>query len=438
MKNLSGQTLLGVIIGLAIMGILAQALFTLTNTSFKMVGFNRSRIAARHIAQDRIELIRNLPYDNIGTVGGIPSGPLEQIETHRINGVNYSVRTSVVYIDNSFDGTSPDDLLPTDFKRVRVDVSWEGITPSRNSPVVLVTDIAPQGIETTEGGGTLSILVFNSNGEAVPQADVYIRAETSPEVDLYLQTNDNGIIVLPGAPECTSCYTISATKEGYSTDRTYSTLEVANPNKPPISVIEGDTSEISLAIDLLSTVEVRSLDTRENEFIPIPNLTFTIAGAKTIGSDINDFPVFKYQAVFTTGTDGSLTIDNLEWDSYNLVFPSEYTLAGSNPVLPFQLAPGSIQALDFSLASSTTNSLLAIFTNGITPVASASVKLIKTPNFEETGFSGDEGDPDWGQIFFSNLESGTHTLEATLSGYLDFSSNISVSGKDYESVILNQ
>src|SRR5690606_13925038 len=123
-----------------LLSILIHASFTLVSSLYTLISFNRARISAKHLAQEKMELIRNLPYDEIGTQGGIPSGSLLQNESIQQNGLNFNVKTDIIYIDDPFDDTSPDDLLPTDYKRVRVDVSWGGITPSRN-PIVFVTDV---------------------------------------------------------------------------------------------------------------------------------------------------------------------------------------------------------------------------------------------------------------------------------------------------------
>lgn len=277
-KN-AGQTIVGILVAIAILSILANAIFTVTNSSFRFIAFNRARITARHLAQEKIELIRNLPYDDIGTQGGIPPGPLPQEENVVRNKLNYLVSTSIIYVDDDFDDVVPTDLLPTDYKRVRVEVSWQGLTGSRQNPVVLFTDIAPKGIETTTGGGTLSILVFDSNGDPVPQADVVINAP-SVGVNLNAQTGDNGRLIFPGAPSCISCYEITITKTDFSSERTYSTAELANPNKPHQTIIVGQLTEISFAIDLVSTLNISSRSDRENSFVPLPNVSFTLRGEK--------------------------------------------------------------------------------------------------------------------------------------------------------------
>src|SRR3972149_9573143 len=114
-NRLRGQSLLEVLISLALFSILAHALFTLVTTTYSVNTFDKARIAARQLAEEKIEIIKNMPYDDIGTVGGIPSGNLPQYETVNANGLNYLVKTIVIYIDDDFDMLTPDDLLPTDY-----------------------------------------------------------------------------------------------------------------------------------------------------------------------------------------------------------------------------------------------------------------------------------------------------------------------------------
>src|SRR3989338_6915849 len=127
-RNLkSGQVLLSILISIAVFAILTRAIFTLVASSFDLINFNRARITARHLAQEKIELVRNLAYSNVGTLEGIPPGILLQEENVLRNGLNFVVKTSITYIDDDFDLTAPDDTDPEDYKRVRIEVSLEGL-----------------------------------------------------------------------------------------------------------------------------------------------------------------------------------------------------------------------------------------------------------------------------------------------------------------------
>ena len=435
-----GQSLIGITISIAIFSILASAILTVVNSSFRFVAFNRARITARHLAQEKIEFIRNLPYDNVGTSDGFPPGPLPQEENLIRNKLSYTVKTAIVYVDDAFDGTqggSPADTLGSDYKRVRVEVSWQGITASRGNPIILLTDIVPKGVETTEGGGTLSIIVFDSESHPVPQATLHIVQEAvNPNIDVTFQTADNGRFIFTGIPVCVSCYEITVTKNGFSSERTYSVNEIANPTKPDQTVLEGELTEISFSIDRVSTLNIATKKGREDSFETLPNVSLQLRGEKTIGTDATAQPVYKYDQNLSTDASGSLNVSDVEWDNYHLILPvgSTYNVSGSNPFFPISILPNSSADLQVALSGNTTNSLLISFVDtSDAPVASVSATL-SNGGYTETKKAGSEEDPDWAQVFFPNLNVQNYLLEATASGYLDYSANISVDDKTLEKV----
>jgi len=75
----------------------------------------------------------------------------------------------------------------------------------------------------------------------------------------------------PGAPACDTCYKISVSKAGYSSDRTYAPGEtirgtiLAIPAKNFISVVEAQQTDTSFSIDRLSTQTVQSIKYAEEK-----------------------------------------------------------------------------------------------------------------------------------------------------------------------------
>jgi hypothetical protein len=435
-----GEALIGIIIALGVFLILSQAVISLSFSVYDLVSYIRARISARHIAIESIEIIRNASYDDVGTIGGIPDGIFIQEQAVARNGQSYTIRTRVNFIDDEFDGVAPIDTLPTDYKRVRVDVSWGGISPSSLNEVSLVTDIAPRGIETTVGGGTLSILVFDSNGEPVPQAEVSIvAASAAPPVDATYYTSDLGRITLPGAPICNTCYEISVTKAGFSTERTYSTAEIENPIKPLATVLEEQLTEISFNIDEFARLDLASVGLPP-DFSPLPNQIIRVRGEKIIGTDGLDDPVYKFDLDLVTDAAGALSIEELEWDVYHVLLPSDSTLdiASTNPISPFSVLPNDDILLSVSLTPDNGSSLLAIFEDGSSGnVASVAATLKDDLGFEASTSSGISSAPNYGQAFFDSLEDKAYTMIATASGFLEFIGDININGDTVERIILS-
>ena len=434
----SGQFLIEVVIAVGVLLIYTHAFFTLITTSYQILSLSRAESMARALANEKMEIIRNLPYDDVGTMGGIPNGSLPQEETNIRNGQTFTVNTSVVYIDDPFDNLAPSDTLPIDYKSARIQVNWSGNPFTNDHLITLITTIAPKGVESTTGGGTLSILVFNSLGLPVAQAQVHIQANTAaPPVDLIQFTDDLGNLILPGAPACTACYHITVTKSGYSTDRTYTTAEVPNPNLPPFTILEGQVTPASFAIDQLSQITFNSTSTRENNYQDLGNVDFHLQGSKTIGTDTEENPIYKLDQNLTTETNGQLTLD-LEWDNYIITLDQlNYDLGGSQPFSPLTVNAGDNATLRFIGAPHQDHNLLTLIQNPAgNPIPSALVRLTGL-DFDGTLYSGTADVPDFGQTFFSPLDHDLFSLEISHDEYLGFSGTIDVTDQTQTTVILN-
>ena len=255
-KIQNGFTLIEALIGIFLIVIIFVGIVGAFVAGMKILAQSKARATALFLANKRMEEIRNLPYKDVGTVGGIPQGPIPQEETTTLNNIEFTIKTTIIYIDDPFDGQSPDDPVPSDYKRVKVKVSWPTMIGGK---VTLISDISPKGIETTEGGGTLSITVLDASGEPVGQAEVRVKNDqVSPSIDATYLTDDYGNLLLPGAPTSTEAYQVWVEKSGYSSQRTYSRTEIANPIKPHLSVYEGQLTEASFAIDKLSSLSIES------------------------------------------------------------------------------------------------------------------------------------------------------------------------------------
>ncbi len=262
LKQSPAFSLIEILVSITLITALTLSIYNLSIYSIRITAENKYRLAATAIADRKIEQIRNLPYDDVGTTAGIVHGVIPDNETVSDNNGNFYVNTFVQYIDDPFDGTmggTPDDSLPNDYKAVRVRVSWNG--PFGTKYVEAFTNVAPHGLETSVGGGTLAVLVFNANGDPVDKASVHIENNLlSPAITFDAETNTNGQLILPGAQPSVEGYEITVTKTGYSNSST-SPRTAANPNptKPHATVAEGAKTEISFAIDLLSNLTIKTV-----------------------------------------------------------------------------------------------------------------------------------------------------------------------------------
>lgn len=274
-RPLRGFSLIDVIVGVALMLVLFLSLFGVLRASLVLSTLAKAGAAAVEVASSQMEYLRGLSYDSVGTVGGIPSGLIPQHATSTVDGVPYAIRTYIEYYDDPADGLGASDTnnVTTDYKIGKVTVSYSiyGLAKS----VTLVSNFAPPGIESTTGGGTLSLHVVNASGVGVGGANVQItNASTSPAINLATFTDANGFVLIGGAAT-SSQYQIQVSQAGYSSAQTYArTLQNVNPTPGYLTIVKNQTTSATFAIDTLATLALSS-------FSPATTTTFTDTFANT-------------------------------------------------------------------------------------------------------------------------------------------------------------
>ncbi|CAN5764556.1 hypothetical protein BH11PAT2_BH11PAT2_03290 [soil metagenome] len=148
--------------------------------------------------------------------------------------------------------------------------------------------------------------------------------------------------------------------------------------------------------------------------IPIGNISFTLTGAKAIGSTGAGAPIYKTTVATSTAASGLIPL-TLEWDSYSLSLPGYDAVEACNAP-PYVLAPGSSNDVSLILASSTPNMLLVSVSNSSGGLAGASVTLSRT------GFTKTVTTTACGSAYFGAITSSSgYTITVSKSGYTTFS-----------------
>ena len=256
-----GFTLIEVVLALAVLGIVIGSIFAIIVIGVRVIGDSKARTDALSIANEKIEQVRNLPYDDVGLQGGVPAGQLPASETVTRNGSSFTIAYDIRYFDDDFDGTAPTDGSPNDYKKAWVSVTWESTLSS--DPVTVTANIAQAGIESDIGGGTLLVQVYDSNTQPVDAGDVeVVNNVLDPAVSVTGKTNALGEYVLTGAPEFLAGYEVTVSKPGYSTAQTYAVDPVnnPNPNPPHLSVNNDVVTTKTFFIDPVSTLDVQTFD----------------------------------------------------------------------------------------------------------------------------------------------------------------------------------
>ncbi len=354
--------------------VVALAIYETYSVVFKLISFNKTKTAALELAEERVEFVRNLPYASVGIVSGIPVGVLPRITEYRRSGFVFQATTTVRNIDDAFDGTIaglPNDLSPADYKLVEMEIGC--IACEDFTPFVVTTTVAPKSLETTSGNGALFVKVIDANGQPLPNIDVAIRGQGTSTVVINEVTNNNGVLQVVDVPPGGFMYRVSTIDTGYSSSTTYAMGAVSNPNpvNPDSTVLAGSVTQLTFAIDRLSSVR---LHTVTPTCAPISSVPVSFVGAKKIGTSPD---VYKFNGSYVTNGAGEAFLPEVEWDSYDISLGGSYVMGGTIPLLPLSLSPGVAQDVYLLAKTPDPNALLVTVKDSATglPVSDASVEL---------------------------------------------------------------
>jgi prepilin-type N-terminal cleavage/methylation domain-containing protein len=402
-RKRGGFTLVEVVVGSAVFLIIAMAAYQAYASLFTLAALDQYKILAIELANEQFEIVRNMPYANVGVQNGIPNGVIPQTQILTRGNVPFTVMTVVRNITVSLGAANASSTASTSPSEKLVAVTISCGTCKNFTPLTLTTQVAPKNIITDTADGALSIKAFDANGNPVSGASVTVTNSTvTPSIVVNDTTNDEGVLNIVGVATGTSAYQITVTKPGYSTDRTYPPGGSGNPSptEPNATVIAQQVTSDSFSIDALSTILVSSVTAA---CAVVPNVGFNSVGSKTIGAGVP-----KYAATTTTGSGGQVTLNNMEWDTYTFGLNSgSYDLAGLNVLNPVTVNPGSTQNVLLVVVPKNADSLLVAVEDSATllPLSGATVTLsnggyssMQTTGqgfFDQTDWSGGSGQSDY-------------------------------------------
>lgn len=375
--------------------LIAMAVLSAFMISMKSIANARARIAAVSVANEKMEIIRNMPYDSLGTVQGWPKGEIPDIEELQSNGINLEVKTIIATVDDPYDGcvdkggggtpsiclqdmdpSKPQDLSPYDYKRAEIKVSRSG------SSIILAhlsTYIAANAAETPTDTGILKICVTDSKNQPVAGVSVSIsNTETTPQVEIDgLETDSNGcLIVAELPPDSHNHYHLVVTEDGYSTDQTYArTAQNPNATQPDISIYKQKMTYQHFSIDKLGSIKIKLVDISEQ---PMANTVVHIESEKEIYFNPS---TKKYSQDIASDENGEITLDSMEYGNYLFSVSDRYVVSTS-PYQPSYLNP-DMELNVLLVASNDNNYPIILSCQPLNGVAGEEVSLmIEGKNFD--------------------------------------------------------
>lgn len=237
----------------------------------------RSTIVAKRqavglsLATNQMEYLKSLPYDSLAIVGtdlgaGV-SNPLPETKTEKINGVTYTITTSINYVDNAYDGcgnyptqamkqlycrdynsstTTTADTNEKDYKIANVSVK----DTSGTYLAEVDTTISARVAESASTTGALFVSVIDDKGNPLPGADVdVVNTTLTPGINVSRVTDANGISVFYNlTPDSGTDYVITASKADYSTLFTINSFGSLQPTYPNQKIIAQQPSYVTLVL----------------------------------------------------------------------------------------------------------------------------------------------------------------------------------------------
>lgn len=373
-----GTSLIDLLIAMAIIALLFGGVYLVYYSVEASIANVGVRSAATAVIANEIEMIRNLPYANVGTVSGIPSGVIPQTQTVTYSNYSFTLQTTVLNIDDPFDN-SPSSTPVADYKLVDITASCP--LCQNFAPLEITTTVASRNLTAGTPYGSIFVNVINADGIGVPEATVQVvNAAVTPSVDVIDTTNASGVLELIGVPTSTQGYQVFASKPGFTSAQTYPTGGAGNPNpiQPNITVASETVSAVTLAIDAASTITISATN---DTCLPITNIPVSIQGTNLIGTSPN---VYAFATTSITNASGMLTFTDVPWDTYSLALgTTSEDIAGTTPFTPLTIAPSSTQNLQYILSPAADPSLLVTVQDASTSAGVSNANVALTAN----GFS---------------------------------------------------
>ena len=445
-KSERGFTLIEAIVSTAVFALFAIGIYGSFQAVLKAVYKSRINIIETALLDEQLEIARNLSFDDIGLVNGVPSGVIPRVATITRNGVEFLVTTVIRSIDDPFDGVlggTPNDTAPADYKLVEITARCTSCEhPTENT---ISTIIPPKDLEGSTNNGAIFIYVTDSNNNPLPGANVSVtNTSTIPNVIIDEVTDSNGYLKIVDTPTGTMSYNINVSLPGYSSDyTTASSTENPDPIRYPLTVSPQQITESFFSIDRLGSMGIHTVD---ESCDPVGNANFNLSGEKLIGRP----NLKKYSQNLQTDAGGNLDVVDLEFDNYTFGFSGSYDVAGSLPILPTNLVAGSHKDITLVLATHSNNSLLVKVLDNANdlPVADATVSLTRDGhtisqktnygNFSQTDWSGGSGtelfSEEFPNKFYNSFNLDTDSLPGNIS-LAQFSGQYFASGYLESSVI---
>lgn len=359
----NGFTLIEILVSVTIFSIIAVTFLNAYTTNITTARYSRWKTLAAAIASEKMESLKNLPYDQLSTVNGaiLPQGSIPDEENILRNKTTFVAKTIIAYFDDPYDGCAiyidssnsrcadgtivnkPQDYYPYDYKKITLKIFNADKSKLFSEAS---TNIASHAAETATNTGIIAINVVDATGTNIADAEITItNTALVPAINITTVSSGDGATLIPLLPPSALSYHVSVTKGLYSTDSTYPiTAQNPTPVLPDATIIAQKVTNLTLAIDLLSYLDIYTKDSAD---VNLGNQILNIKSKKSI--DLAGL-VPKYTTTVTTDANGYFKLSNIEWGSYQIESQGSYILT-ANPYSPILINPDELKIITLNITS---------------------------------------------------------------------------------------
>ena len=342
-----GFTLTELVIGLTVLAIVAFSLTGLFTSLVHSAVIAKEKAVASTLATNQMEYLKSLPYDSLAVQGGsiYSSTYIPASTTQTLNGVKYTINTSISYVDDAYDGCGSyptqtlkqtycrnypppsgapaTDTNPADYKIADVTV----FNPDNTQLAEVDTEISAKVAETSSTTGALFVSVVDNNGNPISGATVNVVNSKVGPVNVSDQTDENGIAIFYDLPnDSTADYVITANDSGYSTLHTIAASGSLQPTYPNQKILSQQSSYVTMVLKQQGTNSLL-LETTDASGNPLPGVKVYVKGGYknyTLSTDTT----YYYDTL--TPTDTRPTTDSSGFAGLTNLVPGNYYFCGDD------------------------------------------------------------------------------------------------------------
>ncbi len=267
-----GFTIVELAVGLTVFAVVALSFLAMFIALVSSAVVAKQKAVASSLATNQMEYLKSLPYDSLAIAGGAiySATPLPATSTQKVNGVKYTIKSSINYVDDAYDGCAsyPSQALkelycrnypaptgapnpdpnPADYKSVHVTV----MGPAGKSLAEVDTQIAAKVSETASTTGALFVKIIDPAGNPISGATITVTNTTiTPNINASDSSDSNGVAIFYGLPPDSGYdYKITGSKTNYSSLTTIVPSGSLTPTYPNQNILTQQSSSVTLTLKL--------------------------------------------------------------------------------------------------------------------------------------------------------------------------------------------